>query len=228
MAGTLPSITIDKSGTVAGLMASRKLARGGRLQPDLRGATTGFPALDEILPGGGYPLGGVTELVGAGPRHSLALPGLAAASHRGEVAYLSRDVLLHPQVLAASEVVLARCHFLLETSATRLFWAAQQLLASGHFPFLLIYGSHWRDQRPLLDPLSYRRLRGLAHRHDAVVVLILDSHPALGAFARPCALRLSVEGTVSPAPRQRDRHLTLCVRRHAGSSPGAVVQVEVR
>ncbi len=227
MAETLPS-SADKSGAVASLLANRKLARGHRLQPDFRALPTGFPTLDAILPAGGYPIGGITELVGTGPRHSLALPGLAAASHTREVAYLSQDVLLHPQVLAANGVTLAHCHFLLESSATRLFWAAQQLLASGHFPFLLVYGSNWRDHRPLLDPLSYRRLRALAHRHDAVVVLVLDSHPALETFARPCALRLSVEGASVHPPPHRDRQVNLCIRRHAGSSPGAIVQVEVR
>lgn len=223
-----PSPSADGSRTVASLLATRKLSQGHRLQPDLRGHSTGFPTLDEVLPAGGYPRGGITELIGTGPRHSLALPGFAAASHTGQVAYLSRDVLLHPQVLAANQVALDNCHFLLEDSQLRLFWAAQQLLASGHFPFLLIYGSNWRDHRPLLDPLAYRRLRGLTYRHDAVVLLILDEHPALETFARPCALRLAVTGTSAHPLRQRERQVNLCVRRHAGSSPGAVIQVEVR
>ncbi len=227
MAETLLSST-RKSGAVASLLANRKLARGHHLQPDYRGLSTGFPPLDAILPAKGYPRGGVTELVGLGPRHSLALPGLAAASHTGEVAYLSQDLLLHPQVLAARDTRLSHCHFLLEASATLLFWAAQQLLASGHFPFLVIYGSNWRTHQPLLDPLSYRRLRALAHRHDSVVLLILDSHPALETFARPCALRLSVEGVSNNSRPQRDQHVELAVRRHAGASPGATIQVEVR
>ena len=227
MVGGLSS-SADGGGTVASLLATRKLSQGHRLQPALRGHSTGFTALDEVLPAHGYPRGGITELVGAGPRHSLALPGFAAASHTSQVAYLSREVLLHPQVLVANQVALENCHFLLEASELRLFWAAQQLLASGRFPFLLIYGSNWRDHRPLLDPLAYRRLRGLAYRHDAVVLLVLDDHPALATFARPCALRLSVEGTSNRPQPQRERQVTLCVRRHAGSSPGAVIQVEVR
>jgi hypothetical protein len=175
------------------LLAAHRLVRAPRLQPDGRVLSTGLADLDAHLPEHGYPRGALTELVGTGPRHSLALHALAAASRHHRVAYLARGVVLHPEVLLARGAALEHCHCLLEERPEPLFWAAHQLLASGLFPLLLLYGSDWRDGTPLLGPLAWRRLLGLAKRHDAVVLLILDRHPALDAFARPCALRLQVE-----------------------------------
>ncbi len=220
----MPRIEPD---TVATLLDSRQLARGTCPQAAAAVVTTGIGPLDQLLAGGGYPRGGITELTGTGPRHSVAVAALAAASQWGAVAYLSQDLLLHPDVLAAHDAHLAQCHMLLEADPQKLFWAAQQLLASGHFACLMLYGSDWRDNLPLVDPLAYRRLRGLAQRHNAAVLLVLDAHPSLATFSRPCALRLQIAPVFPPGP-QRARHIRITILRQAGAAPGNHLELEVR
>jgi protein ImuA len=220
----MPKIAPD---TVATLLASRQIARGSCPHAAAAVVTTGIVALDRLLAGGGYPRGGITELTGAGPRHRVAVAALAAASQWGSVAYLSQDLLLHPDVLTAHDARLDQCHMLLETDPPKLFWAAQQLLASGHFACLVLYGSDWREGLPLMDPLAYRRLRGLAQRHHAAVLLILDAHPSLATFSRPCALRLQIAPVTAPEAR-RARQLRITILRQAGAAPGGHVDLEVR
>lgn len=56
--------------------------------PGTRSLSTGLPALDEALPGGGLPLGSLIEISGSpsSGRTSLAFSALAAATRRGEEA----------------------------------------------------------------------------------------------------------------------------------------------
>ena len=191
------------------LLSSHRVQRGSRVRYVRHCITTGLAALDAFVPGGGFQLGGVTELLGEGGRYQVALAAMAANSEKMRCAYLSAAGLLNPLIIKSAGGNLAHCYFLIQPRPREMFWSAQQVLASGLVRLLVIDASHWRKGYPLVDPVSYRRLLGLSGKQQAVVLLLLQEHPRLAQMGRPCLLRLQLQaGTVT-------------VLKCAGTAPGA-------
>jgi len=186
-----------KNREVAGLLASRKLSRGNRLERSRSVIPSGLPALDLFLPFSGFEKGGITELVGDGPKHLISCFTMACHSRNSRVAYLAADGLLNPVMLQSLGGHLDNIYFLIEAEPAKLFWAVQQLLSSGLFALVVLYGSRWSDKSPLGLPVSYRRLRGLTKKHHLTLLLLLDEHNSLPFIARPCSLRLRVKERIT-------------------------------
>ncbi|WP_454738294.1 translesion DNA synthesis-associated protein ImuA [Cupriavidus necator] len=134
---------------------------------------TGYDALSAELPGGGWPAGGLTELLttqgGAGELRLLlpALRTLAAAGRR--IALVAPPYLPNAMGLAAAGLPSRQLYWVRppagSTKAAQqadMLWAAEQVLRSQAFGGVLVW-------MPAARPEALRRLQVLAQGGDAVV-----------------------------------------------------------
>src|SRR5437763_13293581 len=106
--------------------------RGGAALTAVPALATGFPDLDAELPGGGWPAGALTEILG---RHEgigelqLLLPALAALTSAGKRAvWLAPPHLPYAPALAAAGVDLANLVVVRAPGRHDALWAAEQAL----------------------------------------------------------------------------------------------------
>jgi len=155
--------------------------------PDVPGLPTGFADLDGRLPGGGWPVGALTEVLPATPgigEIGLLLPALALLSRQGRwLAWIDPPHIPYAPALAAAGVDLSRLVTVRPAGPADALWAAEQALRSGAPGAVLMW----------LDPLADRALRRLqlaAERGRAWGVLFRP--PRAEAVPSPAALRLAV------------------------------------
>src|SRR6187401_878832 len=95
---------------------------------------TGFQVLDSQLPGGGWPSGALTEILGSQQgigELQLVLPALAALSWAGKrIVWLAPPHLPYAPALAADGVDLARLVVVHPPGRRDVLWAAEQVLRS--------------------------------------------------------------------------------------------------
>jgi protein ImuA len=123
------------SASFAALLDRPDLWRGGALSR--AGASTlgtGFPRLDAEFPGGGWPVGALTEIL---PAHEgigelrLLGPALAGLSQRGlRLVWIAPPHLPYAPALAAAGIDIARLVIVRTTSSRETLWAAEQALVS--------------------------------------------------------------------------------------------------
>ena len=168
-----------------------------RQYPAWRGATgfgeapavpSGFPALDRELPGGGWPSGGLTELLGEREgigELQLVLPALAALTARGRrVAWLAPPHLPYAPALAAAGIDLVHLAVVRAPGRRDALWAAEQVLRAGSCHALLAW----------LPRAGYPELRRLAVAAGAGRACALLFRPrAAAAEPSPARLRLALE-----------------------------------
>ncbi|MBI3371022.1 MAG: translesion DNA synthesis-associated protein ImuA [Betaproteobacteria bacterium] len=100
------------------------------------GVPTGFPELDRLLPGGGWPGGALTELIseteGIG-EVSLFGPALSRVSREDErwIAFIAPPHFLYAPALANLGIDLARIVLVRSPQQQDAPWAAEQTLRSG-------------------------------------------------------------------------------------------------
>jgi protein ImuA len=206
--------------TASGAASARELSRllehpaiwRGRSAARLRTWPTGFAALDEGLPGGGWPHAGLIEILpacfGAGEL-SLLLPALAAATQRLEArwcAWVAPPLLPFAPALAECGVALERVLVVqgspehsnqrgrrsksgqagLASEGKSALWAFEQTLRSGACDIVLA----WLHNAL---PRQIRRLHLAAQRGAALGVLFRPRQAARDSS--PAALRVVVEPT---------------------------------
>ena len=212
-----PGASLDSS-ALGLLKANRDLMTGNMLKPHREVLSSGLSVVDRFLPFGGFQRGGISELIGSGFKHLLAICALARASQEGNaVASLSPEGVMNPHLLVHAGADLKSCHFLVEGVSEHLFWSAEQVVGSGLFSLVVLYASCRRTGILRLSSSGYRRILWQAKKHRCVVLMLLESHAYLPYVGRPCALRLRVE-------RQGDGlsgRVTLCVVKCSGAAPGA-------
>jgi hypothetical protein len=161
---------------------------------------TGFPTLDEGLPGGGWPQAGLIEILptcfGAGEL-SLLLPALAAVTRRPEARWCAWVAPpLQPFAPALTECGVALERVLVvqshgkDAGGKSALWAFEQTLRSGACDIVLAW------VRSAL-PRQIRRLHLAAERGATLGVLFRPRQAA--ADSSPAALRVAVEPTVPGA-----------------------------
>lgn len=162
-----------------------KLWRGHE-QAAIRAAPTGFDALDRVLPGGGWPMGAVSEVLhartGVGEL-SLALPLLARLTQAGRrVALVEAPGLVYAPRLAAAGVQLEHLAVIAAAHPVDALWSAELLLRAGAGAVLL-----WAAR---CETQWLRRLQLAAENGDGCLLLYrADTH---ATAATPSALRLRV------------------------------------
>jgi hypothetical protein len=149
---------------------------------------TGFQALDCELPGGGWPRGALTEILGSQEgigELALLLPALGALTWAGKrVVWLAPPHLPYAPALAAAGVNLAQLAVVRAPGRRDALWAAEQALRSGSCHALL----GWL-RRSSYDDL--RRLAVAAEGSSAFVALFRPRKAA--AESSPACLRLALE-----------------------------------
>jgi cell division inhibitor SulA/protein ImuA len=177
------------------------------------GLPTGHAALDAQLPGGGWPVAGLTEVLcdalGVG-EVSLLLPALATVTRTPHAA--GRDVtgapvrsplagrgvlwiapphLPYAPALAAAGLELARLAIVRPPHGEDAYWAAEQALRSGACGAVLLWAGAARGTDSAERYRRLRRLQLAAQAGGACGFVI--SPAAVAVAATPAALRLRVQ-----------------------------------
>ncbi len=196
----LPLVSPDRPALDA-LLRSPDIWRG-RHNARVAARSTGHPALDRLLPGGGWPEASLIELLPAPAgigELSLLLPSLD-----GPQAWVAPPHLPYAPALAAAGVSLAQLLILRPASGADALWAMEQVLRGG----LDLVGWHGA-----LPQSALRRLQLAAE--DAGVRAFLFRPPAAADEASPAALRIALS---------RDaRGLGLRILKCRGGRPAAVL-----
>ncbi|MFA5530463.1 MAG: translesion DNA synthesis-associated protein ImuA [Thiohalomonadaceae bacterium] len=174
------------SGDLDTLLQRADIWRGNRSPQHTGHVATGHVALDECLPGGGWPVGALTELFPMQPgigELSLLMPALATLSQKEHwIACIGAPYLPYPPALAAAGLCLAHL-LVVEASARECLWATEQALRSGACAAVLA----WPEAA---DDRALRRLQLAAEEGDTLGFLFRPTHAA--RHASPAALRLAL------------------------------------
>jgi protein ImuA len=147
--------------------------------------SSGFPALDAGLPGGGWPAGALTEIL---PAHEgigeLRLLGPALASRRGSwLAWIAPPHLPYAPALAAAGIDIARLVIVRTASRKETLWAAEQALASNACGAVLAWPGNAKYA-------ELRRLQIAAEGGRAPAFLFKS--PETAGESSPAALRIAL------------------------------------
>ncbi len=156
-----------------GLLRGRQDIWRGRQGAAGHSVPSGFPELDALLPGGGWPRGALVELLGEGAtagRISLLLPALARLS-RGKrwIAWVAPPHLPYAPALVAAGIDLSRVLLVSPRAGADGLWALEQALRSGTCSAVLAW--------PMAgDRARLRRLQLAAEAGDCLGFLFCPDH----------------------------------------------------
>jgi hypothetical protein len=170
---------------LAPLLVRDDVWRGRTRMRGARGEPTGHPALDALLPDGGWPRGALTEILhardGVGELQ-LVLPTLAALTRRGErVVWVAPPYTPCAMALAQRGVVLDQLVVLRPSGQQDTLWAIEQCLRSGAVGAVLAWPGR-------VDTTTLRRLALAAEAGGALGFVWRDVRAA--HESSPAALRL--------------------------------------
>lgn len=183
--------------------------------------STGFPLLDEELPGQGWPQGQLTELLSAQTgigELRLLFPCLKRLSQSGRTCVwilppeagtpgAAPASLPYPPALQAAGLDLAQQVFVRAGTARESIWAMEQCLRSQNVGALIAWLPTGTPPEARFRCL--RRLQLLAQSGDSLVFLLGATREA--AAASPAALRLQLQA--SPQEQDLRLHLHILKRR---------------
>lgn len=191
---------------LAGVLARGDVWRGDALAT-LPQATvaSGYPALDAELPGGGWPRGGLTEMLlaqGGIGELTLLLPTLCRLTGEGgRIALVAPPWQVNAPAWAAAGLILERLAVV--DAGRETAWACEQLLRCGGFAGILA----WPRE---IDARGLRRLQVAAEGRSTLAWLW---RPAVAAAApSPAPLRVAL----APAPHGVALHVLKRRGRPAG------------
>jgi hypothetical protein len=166
--------------------------RACRLNHDVPTLATGHAKLDSQLPGHGWPLGAISELLfespGAGEL-SLLLPALATVSSRGQwVILIDPPWIPYPPAMRGHGVALERVMLVRTRSADDSLWACEQALRGVRGGAVLAWPAD-----PGFTRLRRLQLAARAGRKLAFVFRAAET----AKQASPAALRLEVTADAS-------------------------------
>jgi len=207
--------------------------RGGELENVVHGTVaTGHAALDRELPGGGWPLGTLSEVLhdGVGIGEMTFLAGALARASEGArmVAWINPPHLPYAPAIAQAGIALEHCLVVRPANREDALWAAEQALRSGACGAVLF----WLGQEGRNEYACLRRLQMAAAAGRAMAVFFRST--AVERLSTPAHLRVVLvreEGVLKlRIPKRRGPPLTSPVAladfhsiRHsrAASHPGA-------
>ena len=157
-------------------------------QGNVRTVDTGYATLSAELPGGGWPLGQLIELLAKRPglgELRLLRPALNVVARR-PIVLLAPPHLPHATALTGWGLPPAQLLWLRPQHAAHACWAAEQILRAGTCGALLFWHEQLRHDR-------LRRLH-LAAQASETLFCLMRPHHAAGA-ASPAPLRLQLDST---------------------------------
>ena len=183
--------------------------------PEAGVLSSGFAVLDEMLPGGGWPRGAVTEIQvaeeGIGEL-GLLMPALAKLSAAGRwIVWIAPPYVPYPPACADRGVDLSRMLVVRQGADPReSLWAAEQVLRAPACGAMVLWENAAR-----FAPRSVRRLKLAAESGGGLGALF--RHSRTSAAPSPAALKLRLEA--DPAG------LAVTLVKCRGGSPGKRVVV---
>ena len=202
------------SAALVSVLANPAIWRGGDCAPEPAAMPSGFPALDAVLPGRGWPQAALTEIVlareGIGEIR-LALPALARLqAGRRDVVWIAPPHLPYAPALAAAGLDLARLLIVRCRSVAEELWAYEQALRAPECGAAFAW----------LGPHDDRVLRRLAvAAREGRTWGVLWRRPGQQAIASAAPLRLAL------APQERC--LAVRVLKRRGGALGAPVLIDI-
>lgn len=185
---------MSAAAALAEALARNDVWRGGGLaQAPLPGVPTGHAGLDAELPGGGWPRGGLVELLPARQgigEMSLIMPALARISS-DELAWLvcvAPPLPPYAPAWAAAGVSLSRL-LVTRASGGDAVWACARALDADGVGALVAW-------LPGADVAALRRLQFLAEKRRTLIFLFRPA--AAGREASPAALRIGIDAANDP------------------------------
>jgi hypothetical protein len=212
--------------SVAELVQLPGVWRGGELEHVAhRVLATGFERLDAELPGGGWPMGTLTEVLhdGAGIGEVTFLAGALARATEGDrlVAWIAPPYVPYAPGLAQAGIRLDRCMVVRPASREDGLWAAEQALKSGACGAVLFWSESQRTETQ--EYAWMRRLQLAAHAGDAMAVIYRST--AAERHSTPAHLRVVLareEGVLKVRiPKRRGPPLTHALSIHLDPGPPA-------
>jgi hypothetical protein len=203
-----------------GLLRRPGLWRGSRGWPEQEGDTlpTGFPALDAVLPGGGWPAAALVEILAPAPgigELGLLFPALARLAAAGRmVAWVAPPHPPHAPELWRRGLAPERCLVVRPRRSGEARWAAEQALRSGVCGAVLLW---LEEEEPGLRAL--RRLQLAAQVGSSLGVL--HRSPARAASPSPAILRLRLHAGNDGSPGGVE------VIKCRGRPPGRVLRLDL-
>ena len=202
------------SPALAALLAHPAIWRGDDCAPETAVLSTGFAALDAVLPGRGWPQAALTELLlereGIGELR-LTLPALAQLqSQRRDVVWIAPPYRPYAPALAAAGLDLARLFIVRCKDAKEALWAFEQALRAPECGAAFAW-------LPTHDERVLRRLQVAAR--DGHTWGVLWRRPGQRSSATAAPLRLAL------APR--DGRLAVRVLKRRGAELAQPVLVDV-
>lgn len=165
------------------LWRAGSLARGGG-----RVLSTGYDALDAELPGGGWPLGGMTELLCPQPgigECRLLRPALSTLCREaGRIALVGPPYLPNAVRLVGGDFSPEQIVWVRADKPADLLWATEQIVRSQAFGGVLI----WLNQ---VRPGALRRLQVLAQAGESAIWVFRPTQAL--RESSPAVLRLGLE-----------------------------------
>lgn len=165
-------------------------ARPTSAQP---GVASGIEELDAELPGGGWPVGSLTEILPATPgigELRLVMPALARLTQQGLIiTWIAPPHQAYAPALAAAGIDLARILIVRTTRVQDALWATEQALRSRACGAVLAW----------LQPLRFseaRRLQLAAQGGSSLALLFRPPEAAAEASPSPLRLKIASRGGV--------------------------------
>lgn len=168
------------------ILRSSQVWRGHDIAP-VRARSTSYPALDGLLPGRGWPLNSLIELIpmmeGIGELR-LIVPALKKICQEGrDIVFIGPPHLPYPPALSNAGLPLNRIVLIEPDSDDNVRWAAEQTLREGAAGAVLLWSDATKD-------LALRRLQ-LAAQESEALTFLYRSPNLLGATS-PAPVRLAL------------------------------------
>jgi len=200
--------------SLATVLSNPAIWRGGDCAPEPATVSSGYPELDAVLPGHGWPEGALTEIVlvreGIGELR-LTLPALARLQAQGrDAVWIMPPHVPYAPALAAAGLDLARLAIVRCGNTTDQLWAYEQALRAPECGAAFAW----------LDPRDDRVLRRLAvAAREGRTWGVLWRRPGQHAVAAAAPLRLAL------APQ--DGKLSVRVLKRRGDAVAKPVLIDV-
>ncbi len=157
---------MSRAAALQTVLRDARLWRGDSAAP-LSAQATGHAALDAVLPGGGWPLGALSEILFPAPgvgEVSLALPLLARLTRaKKPVAFVAPPLLPYAPALVNAGIDLQRVLVVEPRDITDALWSVEQLLHAQAGAVLL-----WQSR---IDSTALRRLQLAAETGGGIGLL---------------------------------------------------------
>jgi hypothetical protein len=188
---------MERAQLLAGLLRDSSQIWTGRQIAPVRAKRTGFAALDRLLPGHGWPLNALIEILpvveGMGELR-LLLPVLKRlASEARDIVLIRPPHVPYPPALEQAGLSLSRLIWIDVASDEDARWAAEQTLREGIAGAVLLWSDCSKDMSLRRLQLAAREGEGLAFLYRSPHTAVTVSPASVRLKLHPAALGMKVE-----------------------------------